>query len=62
VTYKKILFPIDDIRFLFHRKNYNPLLLHYPVFHLTSCTPTKSNFYFANSLAAAVVNLPCTGS
>ena len=25
-----------------------------PLSHLTSCTPTKSNFYLANSLAAAV--------
>ena len=25
-----------------------------PLFHLTSCTPTKSNLYLANSLAAAV--------
>jgi len=51
------LLPIDDIRFLFHRRNYNPLFLLYSVLHLTSCTPTKSNFYFANSLAA-VVNEP----
>jgi len=47
------LLPIDEIRFLFHRKNYNPLLLLYPMLHLTS-TPTKSNLYFANSLTAVV--------
>ena len=52
---KKILFQIDDFRFPFHRKNYNSLLLLCPLlFHLTSCTPTKSNLFLANSLAAAV--------
>ena len=41
--------------FPFHRKNYNPLLLPCPLLsHLTSSTPTKSNLYLANSLAAAV--------
>jgi hypothetical protein len=29
-----------------------------PLSHLTSCTPTKSNFYLANSLAAAVSEPP----
>ena len=49
----KNLFPIDDFCFLFHRKNYNPLLLPCPpLSHQTSCTPTKSNLYLANSLAA----------
>jgi len=26
--------------------------------HLTSCTPTKSNLYLANSLAAAAASVP----
>jgi len=51
-VYKKVLFPIDDFHFLFHRKNYHPLL-----FRLTSYTPSKSNLYFANSLTT-VVNEP----
>jgi len=55
VVYKKP-FPID-IRFLFHSKNYNPLLLLCPLSHLTPCTPTKSKLYLGNSLAA-VVNEP----
>ena len=50
---QKILFPTDDFHFLFHRKNYSPLLLVYPLCP-TYCTPTKSNLYLANSLAAAV--------
>ena len=56
---QKILFPIDDIRFLFQRKKYNPLHLPCPLFpQVTSCTPTKSNLYLANSLAAAAVSEP----
>ena len=52
---QKILFPIDDFRFLFHKKKYNPLLLTVPPFsHLTSCTPIKSNLYLANSLATVL--------
>jgi len=55
VVYKKILFPTDDFCLLYHRKNYNPLLLLCPpLYHLTFYTPTKSNLYFNNSLAAAV--------
>ena len=51
---QKTLFPIGDFRFLFHIKNYNFLLLLYPLFsHLTSCTPIKSNLYLDNFLAAA---------
>ena len=50
---QKILFPTDDFRFLFRKKNYNPLLLPCPpMSHPTSCTPTKCNLYLANSLAA----------
>jgi len=52
---QKSLFPIDDFCFLFHRKNFNPQLLLCPLCPtLTSCTPTKSNLYLSNSLAAAV--------
>jgi len=29
-----------------------------PLSHLTSCTPTKSNLYIANSLAATVETCP----
>ena len=43
------------ICFLLHRKKYNPLLLQCsPLSHLTSCTPTKSNSYLANSLSTVV--------
>jgi len=49
------MFPNYNFRFLFHIKNYNPLFVLCPLFpHFTSCTPTKSNLYLANSLAAAV--------
>ena len=50
----KILFPIDYFRFLFHRKNIILCLTVPPLSHLTSCTPTKSNLYLANSLATVV--------
>jgi hypothetical protein len=46
---------VDGFHILFLRKKYYPLFLLCPPFsHLTSCTPTKSNLYLANSLAAAV--------
>ena len=46
---------MDGFHILFLRKKYYPLFLLCPPFsHLTSCTPTKSNLYLANSLAAAV--------
>ena len=51
---QKILFPIDDLPFLFHSKIYNPLLLSCPLSRLTSYTPTKSNLHLANSLTTAV--------
>jgi len=52
---QKILFPIDDFCFFFHKKKYNPLLLAVPpLSHLTSCTLTKSNLYLANSLTTAI--------
>ena len=51
---QKIPFPIDYFRFLFHKKLKSPALTVPPLFHLTPCTPTKSNFYLANSLAAVV--------
>ena len=51
----KILFQTDGFHFLFHKKKYNLLFLPSPlVSHLTSCAPTKSNSYFANSLATVV--------
>jgi len=52
----KLLFPIDDFRFLFHekRKHNTPVLTVPPRSHLTSCAPTKSNLYLANSLAVVV--------
>jgi hypothetical protein len=43
---------MDD--FLFHSKNYNPVLTMPPLSHLTSCTSTKSNLHHANSLGVAV--------
>ena len=46
---QKILFPTDDFHFLFHRILTVPSLS-----HLTSCTPTNSNLFLANSLASAV--------
>ena len=52
LTAGNILFPTYDFLFLFHRKMYYPLLLQCPFSHLTSCTPTKSNLYLANSLTA----------
>ena len=52
----KNLFAID-FHFLFHRKKYNPCSYSPPLSHLTSCTPSKSNLYLANSVAA-VVNEP----
>ena len=54
----KILFPTNDFRFLFHRKNYISPLTVPPFSHLTFCTATKSNLYLANSLAAAAVSEP----
>ena len=50
----KIVFPIDDFLFLFHRKKIILAVTLPPSSHLTSCTPTKSNLYLANCLAAAV--------
>ena len=36
-------------------KNYNPVLLPCPpLSHVTSCTPTKSNSYLANSVATVI--------
>ena len=56
---QKFLLPIDEFHFLFHGRNYNPLLLAYSLLsHLTSCTPTKSNLYLANFLTAAAVSEP----
>jgi hypothetical protein len=46
---QKILFPADDFHFPFHWKK-----LWSPLSHLTSCTPTRSNLYLANFLAAAL--------
>jgi len=54
---KKILFPVDNLRFLFHRKLYNPRSYSAPLYHLTSCTPNKSNIYFANSMATVESDL-----
>jgi len=52
---KNILFPIDHFRFLFHIKKLpSPALTVARLSHLTSYTPTKSNLYLANSLAASV--------
>jgi hypothetical protein len=52
---RKLLFPYDDFRFLFHRKSYNPLLLQCPPLpHIKSCKPTKCDSYLANSLATVV--------
>ena len=50
---QKILFPINDFRFLFNRRNYNALFLPCPLCP-TSWRPTKSNLYLASSLAAAL--------
>jgi hypothetical protein len=49
---QKILFSIDW--FFSIKKLKSPVLTVPPLSHLTSCTPTKSNFYLANSLAAAL--------
>ena len=52
---QNILFPINDFLFLFHRKKIiTPILTVPSLSHLTSCTPTKSNLYVANSLAVSV--------
>ena len=49
----KYLVPNWWFSFLFPLKNHNPLLVPSPfVAHLTYCTPTKSNLYFANALAS----------
>jgi hypothetical protein len=37
------------------KKLYSPALTQPPLSHLTSCTPTKSNLYLANSQATAVI-------
>jgi hypothetical protein len=51
----KILLPINDFHFLFHRGKCNPLLLKcLSCPHLTSCTPNKCKFYVANSVATVV--------
>jgi hypothetical protein len=46
-------FPIDDLHFISHSKNYNPLT-GTTLSHLNSCTRSKFNLYLANSLAAAI--------
>ena len=54
---KKILIPTDDFHFLFHKKKKKlqfPALTVPPLFHLTSCIPTKPNLYLTNSLANVV--------
>jgi hypothetical protein len=51
---KKILFPIGDFFLFFHKNNIIPDLTVPPLSQLTSCTPTTSNLYLGNSLAAAV--------
>jgi len=45
---------IDEFRVLSHRTYVIPALTMFPLSHLTFCTPTKSNFYLAKSLAAVV--------
>jgi len=40
--------------FYIENKIWSPALTVPPLFHLTPCTPTKSNLYFASSLAAAL--------
>jgi hypothetical protein len=53
----KILFPVDDFRFVFLKKNYILLILPCPpLSRLTSCTFIKSNLYLANNLAAPAVS------
>ena len=53
MVYKKSCSQLK-ICFLFHRKKYNPPLLEPPLSHMTSCTPTKPNSYFAIYLATVV--------
>ena len=50
---QKILFITDDFRFLSHSKFIIPCSYRAPLSHLTSCTPTKSDLYLANSLAVS---------
>jgi len=57
VVYKKILLPIDDIRFLFHKKLKSSARTVPTLSHISSCTLTKFNLYIANSLAAFVSEL-----
>jgi hypothetical protein len=57
ILIQNILFPIDDFRFLFHRKLIIPRSYRALLSHLTSCTSTKSNLYLANSPATAVSDL-----
>ena len=48
----KLLFPVDDFRFLSHRKKlHSPYVTEHSLSHLTFCIPTTCNLYLANSLA-----------
>ena len=49
MVYKKILFTVDDIRFLCYKK-LSPALTVPRLSHLTSCIPTEFNLYLAVSL------------
>jgi len=53
---QKSLFPTDDFHFLSHRKTITPAFTVPTLYHLISCTLTKSHLYIANSLAAAIGN------
>jgi hypothetical protein len=51
----KMLFQFDDFYFLFHIKNLIPSSYRTTFVLLTSCTPTKPDLYFANSLVTVVI-------